>query len=293
MSQPPEYPGNPADAQGGNQAPQGYPPQPGFGAPPTPGFNVGDAISWAWSRFTQNAATLIVPVLAYVLVIAAVIGVMIGLVTVFSSTSTTTYTDAYGNTYESVHGSIGPVGVIVMVLGYLALFVVAVYMHAGITTGCLDIADGRPVTIGTFFRPRNLGLVLVTALLLVIGTTIGTVLCVIPGLIFGFLAQFAIAFAVDRSTSPVDSIKASFTTARSNIGGTLLSWLVQYAAVLIGELLCFVGMLVGIPVAALIQIYTYRKLSGGQVVELAQPAPPVGIPPGPPPPPPPPGPQMA
>src|SRR5258705_695954 len=33
MSQPPEYPGSPADPQGGNQGPQGYPP-PGYGGPP-------------------------------------------------------------------------------------------------------------------------------------------------------------------------------------------------------------------------------------------------------------------
>ena len=37
MSQPPEYPGNPADPHGGNQNPPGYPtPPPGYGAPPPP-----------------------------------------------------------------------------------------------------------------------------------------------------------------------------------------------------------------------------------------------------------------
>ncbi|MCQ4365660.1 hypothetical protein KQR54_31920, partial [Mycobacterium gordonae] len=34
MSQPPEYPGNPADPQGGH--PQGYPPPPRHSAPPPP-----------------------------------------------------------------------------------------------------------------------------------------------------------------------------------------------------------------------------------------------------------------
>jgi hypothetical protein len=54
-----------------------------------------------------------------------------------------------------------------------------------------------------------------------------------------------------------------------------------------------VGLLVGGPVAALVLIYTYRKLSGGQVVPLGQPGyqagpppgyqagPPPGMPPGP------------
>ncbi|MDT5148139.1 MAG: hypothetical protein QOC58_2784, partial [Mycobacterium sp.] len=37
MSQPPEYPGTPADPYGGNQNPPSYPPPPGYGAPPPPG----------------------------------------------------------------------------------------------------------------------------------------------------------------------------------------------------------------------------------------------------------------
>ncbi|OSC37877.1 hypothetical protein B8W66_21090 [Mycobacterium decipiens] len=242
---------------------------------------MGDAISWSWNRFTQNAVTLIVPVLAYAVVLAALIGAMIGLVIVLSDHTTTSYTDAYGVSGESVNISMTPAAGIVMFFGYIALFVVALYMQAGILTGCLDIADGKPVTIGSFFKPRNLGLVLVTGLLIVVLTFIGALLCVIPGLIFGFVAQFAIAFAVDRSTSPIDSVKASIATVRSNIGGSVLSWLAQYAAVLVGELLCLVGMLVGVPVAALIHVYTYRKLSGGQVVAATQPAAPIGMPPGP------------
>lgn len=63
----------------GTYLPPGYnapPPPPGYGPPPGPpppgypthlqssGFSVGDAISWSWNRFTQNAVTLVVPVLA-------------------------------------------------------------------------------------------------------------------------------------------------------------------------------------------------------------------------------------
>src|ERR1700746_2121062 len=121
-------------------------------------------------------------------------------------------------------------------------------MHAGLLSGCLDIADGKPVSIGSFFKPRNLGPALLTALLVGIGTWIGLILCIIPGIIFGFLAMFAIPFVVDRSLSPVESIKASIATARSNLGGTFLSSLVQYAIVLVGELLCGIGLVVAFPI---------------------------------------------
>ncbi len=348
MSQPPEYPGTPADPQGGDQGtpgyrppppppgygtpppppgygqppgygappgygtpppppgygappgygtpppppgygppgapPAGYPPQPGFGGPPKPVFSVGDAISWSWNKFTQNAVALAVPLVIYGLAMAAVIGIPLGIAFATSATTTSTVTDyGYDVSYEATSSQFSAIGWIVTIIGYIAVFLVAIYMQAGLATGCLDIADGKPVSIGTFFKPRNLGMVLVTGLVVIVLTAIGSMACVIPGLIFLFLAQFAVLAAVDRSLSPIDSIKASIATVRSELGNSALSWLVQYAAVLVGEIACFVGMVVGIPVASLIQTYTYRKLSGGQVVELAQPMPPAGIPPGPPP----------
>jgi uncharacterized membrane protein len=140
------------------------------------------------------------------------------------------------------------------------------------------------VTIGSFFKPRNLGSVFVAALLIAVGAVVGSLLCIVPGIIFGFLTLFTIPFVIDRSLSPVESIKASIATARANLGPSVLSWLVQYAVVLVGELLCGVGMIVAFPISVLIQVYTYRKLSGGQVVALEQPGyqpgPPAGPPPG-------------
>jgi uncharacterized membrane protein len=92
-------------------------------------------------------------------------------------------------------------------------------------------------------------------------------------------------FVIDRSLSPVDAIKASIATSRANVGPALLSWLVQYAAIVVGEFACGVGIVVALPVSLLIQVYTYRKLSGGQVVGLQQPGyqpgPPAGPPSGP------------
>jgi uncharacterized membrane protein len=282
---PPGYGAPPAPPPGYGAPPAGYPPQPGYGGQPggQGKFSVGDAVSWSWNKFTANASALVVPVIGYLVAIGVIIGVMIGLVTAFSSSSTTTYTDSYGITSEQTTTSMGPIAIIVMVLGYILVFAVAIYMHAGLVTGALDIADGKPVSIGTFFKPRNLGPVILTALLMAVGAAVLSVACVIPGIIFGFVVQFAIHFVVDRSQSPIDAIKSSIATVRSDIGGSLLSALVQYAAVLIGEILCLIGLFAGIPVALLIQTYTYRKLSGGQVVPLDQP----GYQPGPP------GPQVA
>jgi uncharacterized membrane protein len=282
---PPPPPGPLGPPAGYGAPPAGYPPPPGYGGPPAPQFSVGDAFSWSWNNFTSNAAALIVPVLVYGVIIGILSALTSILPAALGQSSSTTYTDVYGNTTGATSVTLGPASIAVWVIGYILIFVAAVVMHAGLLSGCLDIADGKPVSVGSFFKPRNLGGALLAALLVAIGVAIGSILCIIPGIVFGFVAMFAIPFVVDRSLSPVESIKASIATVRSNIGGTLLSWLVQIAAILVGEILCLVGLLVGFPVAQLVLTYTYRKLSGGQVVPLGQPGyqpgPPPGMPPGP------------
>ncbi|HEY2172394.1 MAG TPA: hypothetical protein VGH85_01140, partial [Mycobacteriales bacterium] len=59
--------------------------------------------------------------------------------------------------------------------------------------------------------------------------------------------------------------RASFSTVRAHAGETLLSFLVQGLLVAVGFLACGVGILVTGPIALLIQVYTYRRLSGGPV----------------------------
>jgi uncharacterized membrane protein len=43
---------------------------------------------------------------------------------------------------------------------------------------------------------------------------------------------------------------------------------VQGLLLLVGVLACGIGIIVAAPVALLIQVYTYRRLSGGQVAPL-------------------------
>jgi uncharacterized membrane protein len=83
--------------------------------------------------------------------------------------------------------------------------------------------------------------------------------------VFGFLSIFTLAFAIDRALRPIDALKASVSTVRSHVGETLLSALIQGLLFVVGFFACGVGLLVTAPLAGLIQVYTYRRLSGGPV----------------------------
>lgn len=280
---PPTYGGPPpnygAPPPGYAAPPPGYPPQGGYGGPPKPLFSVGEAFSWAWGAFTKNAVALIVPALVY----GVLIGIASTLIGLSQSTGpTTSSTDANYFTFTTnLNGS----GFALLILGYLIAYAVGAFAQSAFLSGCLDIADGRPVTIGSFFKPRNLGMVFLAALLVGVLTTIGSAACFLPGLIVGLFAQFTTAFVIDQSQSAIKGFTSSVSTVASNFGNALLVWLVAAAAVILGVLACGVGLLVAVPVAALLMIYAYRKLSGGHVAPLEQPGyhpgPPPGIPPGP------------
>jgi uncharacterized membrane protein len=188
--------------------------------------------------------------------------------------NTTTTSNSEG--YYTTSTNIGAGGLAAMIVGYILLYAIGIFAQSAFLSGVLDIADGRPVTIGSFFKPRNLGQVIIAAIIIGILTSIGSFLCISPGLIVGIFTQFTIPFVLDRSQGAIEALKSSFSTVSSNFANALLAWLVEAAALLVGSLLCGVGVLVGGPVAALILIYAYRKLSGGQVVPLEQAGPPPG-----------------
>ncbi|BBZ14177.1 hypothetical protein [Mycobacterium branderi] len=237
---------------GGPPPPPGY--QPGY---PTPGyypsseFSVGDAFTWAWNKFGKNAVPLIVSFVVYG-VIAVLLHVVVFVL--------------LGNTSSSSGSFVASLGTSGTIVSEIVSFVYGTFVQAAALSGTLDIADGRPVSIGSFFKPRHLGGVILAALLVGVLTAVGYLLFIIPGLIFSFFAMFTIAFATDRGLPAFEALKASFTTVMSNIGGALLSWVVQFLVLLAGALLCGIGLIVAAPVALLIQTYTYRRLSGGQVV---------------------------
>jgi uncharacterized membrane protein len=300
---PPPQGGYPPPPQGGYPPPPGqggyappppppggaYPPPPppqgGF-APPPPGayppagyqygapggaapFSVGDALSWAWNKFTKNPAPLIVSVLVYGLIVGVIASIVQFSALGLADTSVSSYSaDDAGFSYSYNVTSLGPASIAILVLGYLVLLVVAAAISSAQYVGLLGIADGQPTTIGSFFKPRYIGPMIVLTLIVGVLVGIGYVLCVIPGLIVALFAMFAHPILVDRNLSPIDSLKASIEIVKANVGQVILVWLVAGLIAAAGVLACGVGVLVSGPVASLMLVYTYRRLSGGQVAPL-------------------------
>ncbi len=159
-------------------------------------------------------------------------------------------------------------GILISIVGWFVLLIVGAAIQSGYISGVLDIANGQQVSVGSFFRPRNIGQVIIAGLIVGVITTIGFFLCIIPGVIASIMLVFTIVALLDRNLSPVDAVKTSFELSKANFGNVFVTWLVMVATAFVGALLCGVGLLVAVPVAALILVYAWRRLSGGQVAPL-------------------------
>jgi uncharacterized membrane protein len=292
---PPPPPGGypPPPQQGGYPPPPpqgGYPPPPAQGGYPPAGgpgyggypgqqqqYSVGEAFSWGWAKFTKNAVPLIVATLVYGLIIGVLQGIISFASAAMQSTDTTSYTSD-GTSFAFSYSLSSPASIFITFIGWLVMLFVGAAIQSAYYSGVLDIANGQEVSAGSFFKPRSIGNVIVATLIVGVITTVGFFLCIIPGLIASIMLMFTVIALLDRGLPAMDSIKASFNLAKDNFVPVLLTWLVLVAAVIVGALLCGVGLLVAIPLAALIEVYAWRRLTGGQVADLN----PQPLPPGPP-----------
>ncbi|MGE2833938.1 hypothetical protein [Mycobacterium sp. SMC-4] len=263
---PPPPGGYPPPPQGNYPPPGAYPPAygaypPGFGG--APAYSIGDALEWAWNKFSKNAMPLVLATLIYGVAIAALQSLIS-----FGSTAVSPDSSSYAadeNGFAISYNVTGGAGLVVTIIGWIVSLLVSGAVQSAYIGGLLDIANGQQVTLSSFLRPRNVANVVIAAVIVGAITTVGVFLCIIPGLIASIMLMFTTVALLDRNLAPLDAIKTSFGISKAQFGKVFVAWLVIAVITLIGALLCGIGLLVAGPVAGLILVYTFRTLSGGAV----------------------------
>ena len=140
------------------------------------------------------------------------------------------------------------------------------FLAGGIMDVALRTARGEMTTIGQFFKGgRFFGSFLVAGILLSILVSIGSMLCVVPGVILYFGLSQTYFIIVDRGMSPVDALKESWRMTMGHKMTIFVFNLLGFLVALAGELACYIGVyLVSVPVILIGQAYIYLKLKGEQ-----------------------------
>ncbi|GEP38658.1 hypothetical protein NPS01_23210 [Nocardioides psychrotolerans] len=266
---PPPPPPPPAGGYGAAPPPPpggyGAPPPGGYGAPPqgASGWDVGSAISYGWAKFQANVGQIIIAGLVVFggIVIFQIIGAVIRNVLVQDPEC---YTDSNGF-FQCDVGSGFVISLVATAISSLLFFVVYQIIGAGIIRGALSITEGRPFTMSEVFKTDRIGPVIITSVISSVIIFVGFLLCILPGIVAAFFLQYALYFLLDKDMEPMDAIKASVTFVKDNLGSALVWSIVSYVIILVGAILCGVGLIVAIPVSLIGTAYTYKHLTGQPV----------------------------
>ena len=124
---------------------------------------------------------------------------------------------------------------------------------------------GRRAEFGDLFKGFNFFIpTLVAALLIGLFTCLGTLLCIIPGLVVAAMYKFAYLFIVDKRMDFWPAMQASHAVVKNDYFGFTMFLLLAVLVNLLGALCCIVGLLVSV-IAALI----LKRKAGNAGVAMA------------------------
>ncbi|MEQ6900598.1 hypothetical protein [Nocardioides sp. YIM 152588] len=241
----------PPPPPGGTPPPPPPPPEGGWGAPPPSpagAWDVAACLSYSWKKFNENMAQIVLAAVGLIVAIAIVYGLGFLVVGALTSWDTPFLVSLF--LYSVLYG---------------AVFVVAQLLAAAIIRGALAITEGREFWAADAFKFEQIGPVLVTALLVGAATTVGFILCYLPGLIVAFLTSYSLYFVLDKNLAPVDAIRASFELVRDNLGNALVWYLIGGVIAAVGAFLCLVGAIFTFPLVLIGTAYTYKVFTGQEV----------------------------
>lgn len=179
-----------------------------------------------------------------------------------------------GNPFRPQPFDLGRLGIF-----YAAFLPIAIVLNGLLMTMITSMVEmgirrqeGYAIAVSDFFNIfKKFGPVYVTSLLQVVCATLGSLLCVLPGLYLAYVQSTAGIFALRQNLAPVEALKASHAMVKGQewamVGVLFLASLLSAA----GILACCIGMLFTYPVYALTIAVIYYNF---HQPEIASPRPP-------------------
>ena len=218
-------------------------------------FQIGDVLGKGWEGFKTNAAVLIAALMVAGCIMSAI---LIPLQIVVMA--------AQGN-FEVV--------MVVILLQFIVQVALGAFFNLGFITLYLKVARGEKPDIKDLFagKSRIVPAILVS-LLIGFGVMIGSILLIIPGIIFSLMTVFALYFVMDKNMGVMESIRASIDATRGSKMKLFLFGLVASLLGIAAMIPCGLGFIVVGPwlgvTAGVIYVTLTKKEESG---EVAPPAP--------------------
>jgi hypothetical protein len=210
-------------------------------------FEIGDAIRFGWEKTKANLNLVVVLALAAALATGIPSAIARGL----------------------QDGAPGLAG-----LFSLAGSIISLIVGVGATRISLRLHDGRTATVRDLFTVEGplLWRYFLASLLYALIVAVGTILLIIPGIIFAVRYIFYGYAVVDRGALPMESMRQSAEATKGVWGNVSLFGLVLILLNILGAMLLGVGLLLTAPTSAIAAAWVYRRLTGTQPAAAPVPA---------------------
>ena len=144
------------------------------------------------------------------------------------------------------------------------LYILYIIFYAGFTATLLKLIRGIMVKVSfEGFKMSVMTYLKYFAVNLLVGLIImvGTVLCIIPGIFFATRLAFADWYILDHPEAGIgDALSASWNMTKGNFWSVLGLLFTEIVIVMIGFLLCCIGMYFAVPLAMFVEGCAYLTL---------------------------------
>ncbi len=204
-----------------------------------------EVIGEAWQLFTSNAGTWIGAMLAYFVLI--LISAFIPYIAVVPMVLAPDSSAGFFMFLVAIGGTV------------VISLVVQSLLMGGMFRLALKQIRGLPTSAGDVFQSFDLvPRFIVASLIIGILAAIGYVFCIIPGLIVVGTTFLAFPLMADTEISPLDAIARSFEVLKRDMLMAVLFFLVLAIVANLGVILCYVGVIVTMPLLFLGTSLVYR-----------------------------------
>jgi uncharacterized membrane protein len=146
--------------------------------------------------------------------------------------------------------------------GSIIDWLISTLINMGLIAFYLRANDNvEQVTLHALWHPHPFWKFFAATLLVGIGTVLGLLLLIVPGIIFLMMFLFTTFLVIDRNLGPIEAMKESRRITHGHRWKLFLFSLVVLLVNLLGAIALGVGLLVTIPVTMLAFTYVYRQLA--------------------------------
>jgi len=139
--------------------------------------------------------------------------------------------------------------------------ILEIVVSLGLMKMCLRFVDGdRGELVDLFATFSLLVSYLIASILVGLVTSVGFILLIVPGIIWGIRFQFFGWVIVDKNVGPFEAMQQSWEMTRGSAWNLFLLWLLLAGINILGLIALAVGLLVTIPLTMLTVGHVYRQL---------------------------------